>query len=376
MWRDAGNDRSASPAPLANAHYSLAGGFDTPSLAAVIRSEADDDDEAAEQYFRRRWDTSAISPSGPHPGTLHGPLARERNGHARWTSNTHDQPQAPQPGGWGAFVFSLASSVAGKMWSFCREGAFSGFYAGGGKGYHMTTTTMLQQDSASEVVSLGRPNFAPGFYAEEADFSGNFEQDHDTPVRPAKRLHTENSAGHGWLLVDDNLDVREASPRLALCRTSSSLSAFARPTASRANSRRSLNSIAQAASRPCRKASLITSLPVSAQARPNHATHDHRASAASMRSPLRHSPKSSRPGLVDHSPLSVEARKYLDSKDRREKEAEKAMRKMSRQVQELIRQGQAALGTKVAIEHGCGSEREGADGDAWEDAVAEPIVKW
>ncbi|KAI5861994.1 hypothetical protein GGS23DRAFT_598010 [Durotheca rogersii] len=37
--------------------------------------------------------------------------------------------------GWGSFALSTLGGVVGKVWEFCKTGAFRGFYAGGGKGF-------------------------------------------------------------------------------------------------------------------------------------------------------------------------------------------------------------------------------------------------
>lgn len=55
--------------------------------------------------------------------------------------------------------------------------------------------------------------------------------------------------------------------------------------------------------------------------------------------------------------LTPEAHKYLLQRDRRERDADKAVRKMSRQVQDLIRQGQMALGSNFEVE----GEGDGGD---------------
>ena len=55
--------------------------------------------------------------------------------------------------------------------------------------------------------------------------------------------------------------------------------------------------------------------------------------------------------------------------ERQDRDADKSMRKMSRQVQDLIRQGQAALGTKFEVDD-FDDAADAADADDWEDAAA------
>ena len=61
--------------------------------------------------------------------------------------------------------------------------------------------------------------------------------------------------------------------------------------------------------------------------------------------------------------LSPDAQRYLHRIEKQDRDADKSMRKMSRQVQDLIRQGQVALGTKYEVD---GLDLD--DGDDWEDA--------
>lgn len=50
-------------------------------------------------------------------------------------------PETPKQAGWSTFALQtiggVVGGVVGKVWEFCKAGAFRGFYAGGGKGYDM-----------------------------------------------------------------------------------------------------------------------------------------------------------------------------------------------------------------------------------------------
>jgi len=61
-------------------------------------------------------------------------------------------------------------------------------------------------------------------------------------------------------------------------------------------------------------------------------------------------------GMAENESLTPEAQKYLKRNEKRDRDADKAMKKMSSQIQDLIRQGQQALGTKFSV------EEETADG--------------
>lgn len=367
--------RATSPAPLANPRYALAGGFDTPTLAATAYYEKDG--QLGETDFRKRWDMDIDASPFQHDFTAQGPLARERNGHSRVTSGYHDAQS--QQKGWGRFVVGLATTVAGKMWSFCRESAFRGFYAGEGKGYDFSQPTQLTVDHSMDGYFRSRSPL-PGQFPKERDFSSDYDQD-STPVRPSKRLHTE--AGSEWIVVENNLDTREASPRMSVRKVSNPLLIGGKPpSASKASSRRSLipvsrrtpSQISYAGSPSYAQTSFGNLLLNPAQ--PQH--KERRASIAPTRPSIMHSRNSShssRPSTANGLPLSPDAQKFLAKKDRHEKETEKSMRKMSKQVQDLIKQGQAALGTKFEIsDEDIDEGFEDGDAEAWEDAGADGVL--
>ncbi|KAF1353871.1 hypothetical protein BDV97DRAFT_367428 [Delphinella strobiligena] len=393
-WSSNDTARATSPAPLANPRYTLAGGFDTPTLAAAAYYDKVGDFE--ESQFRQRWDNTKTSPTCNQDDlTTQGPLARERNGHGRLSSSTssfshyqiaENQSAAP---GWGKFVFSLASTVAGKVLHFCRESAFRGFHAGAGKGYDFSEPTQLHVDHSWDGYFRSTTPI-PGQYPRERDFSGDFEQDNralqqhqeqqrQEQQRSAKRLHTES--GSGWVVVNSNLETRESSPRLTARKVSNPLLAAmdkpATSSASRASSRRSLIPV----SRRTTTSSQVSQFGSPLLPRQNHLEapyaltaqhHERRASTPSTRSPLQHARNPSRPSSATASPLTPQAQNVLAKRDRRDKEAEKSMRKMSRQLQDLIRQGQAALGTRYEIEDTDideGFEDGDGDGEDWEDAA-------
>lgn len=365
--------RSASPAPLANTSYALAGGYDTPTLAATSHFERWD---ARDNGFRKRWDDGVESPLG-QDYLSGGPLARERNGRSRLTSTYSYVDQ--QPTGWSKYVFSLATSVAGKIVSFCRESAFRGFHAGGGKGYDFSQPTQLEIDRSWDGY-FASASPIPGHYPRERDFSGDFEQDNTTCTpRPAKRIHTDS--GNGWVVVDGDLATREESPRLTTRKVSNPLLSINRPAASRASSRRSLIPVSR------RTASFASNTGSPLPTRPSFdgsapsttftvTNHDRRASTALTRSPIRHN-HSSRPASAELPPLSPQAQKILAKRAKADKETDKSMSKMSKQLQDLIRQGQAALGTTFQIEDDHVDEGfEDGSIDGWEDAGVEATAKW
>ena len=385
------SDRTTSPPPLANTRYSLAGGFDTPTLATAALYDTSGYSECAD--FRSRWDLGTEArqendQDGEACEASEGPLARERNGHSRLASGHYQINNERQTNGWGKFVFTLASTVAtavaGKMWSFCRESAFRGFHAGGGKAYEFARPSQLDVDSACDVHSFPS-TFVSDRHPRARDFSGDFEQDNTRPP-PSKRLHTDT--GDGWVFVDRDIEAREASPRLTSRKVSNPLLSSGRCLASRASSRRPLVPVSRRPSSnvacngsPRYSASHFATLgsPLYSTSHLSRHGATSRASAASTRSPVGHARNSlntSRPGTADApSPLTPEAQEYLARKERQEKLNARSMRNMSKKLQDLIKEGNAALATSYNVEAENGHEAF-TDGDAsdWEDAAADAML--
>ncbi|CAD0050971.1 unnamed protein product [Aureobasidium pullulans] len=330
--RDAWTSQAMSPAPLANELYTLDYKFDTPTLAAASRH----DDFAGERDFRWKWDTSDLSPE-QEVAHMPGLLSRERNGKGRTVSYTSmaSVSDGAEPRGWGGFAMKLA---------------FSGFYAGAGQGYGFAHATQL-------------PTPLPGQYPTN-DFFGDFEQD-NTPERSNKRQHTES----GWVMVDSNPDAPRPSNRKTSSEDLTHLGA------TRASSRRALSSVTRRG--PSRQTSYTGSpqaqsrLDVFSQAFTDHSTSTSTASTASTRSTAPFRPavgihRSPLASSANGETLSPDAQRFLHRKERQERDADKSMRKMSRQIEDLIRQGQVALGTKFEVESDDTDYAD--DNDDWEDA--------
>ncbi|KAL6866855.1 hypothetical protein J3F83DRAFT_132644 [Trichoderma novae-zelandiae] len=139
---------AATAARLPSRSYALAGQLHTPVLGAGsddIEGDGDGDADTAmgesmysDSDYRRalgskRWrDEADDSSSGPTP------LFRQP-----------EPSQSSQPGSWGSLAFSTIGDVVGRVWEFCKAGAFKGFYAGGGTSYKMTTAGVSVDETGS-----------------------------------------------------------------------------------------------------------------------------------------------------------------------------------------------------------------------------------
>ncbi|KAK3702279.1 hypothetical protein LTR37_014990 [Vermiconidia calcicola] len=350
---------------IVNERYRLAGGFDTPGLMAS--AEQNGRGEGDVEFRRRVRDID----NGRNHGTgapIAGPLARERNGVARMLSSPNGSGQVS--GGWTGFAFGLV----GKVFDFGTS-VIKGFYAGGGHGYKLQ-----QQLSPPSLAWIRSQQYAgggtplPGSWQNDGEFLGDFEQDnpsaanspsvYSNPRPPNKRRQTDRDT---WVMVGAQ-DTAEMSPK----RKNSSnnvprISNFAAgPTASRANSRRSLAPVSR------RSSSYVTQTGSPALPTP-HAVDSgtRRASFAPMRSPNSPSRQSSgggRPSSAGGASIDPDAERLRKRQARQEKVVDKTMTNMNRQLKDLIQQAQAALGTKYSVEGTVGSEEmmdEGFVDEEW-----------
>ena len=307
---------AGSPPPMVNTNYTLKGGMDTPSLAAEKRYDNIGFEE--DGRFQRGWKLSDDSPI-PTSSLLGG----DRNGRSR---TTHDGGPVQEGPSWGSLVLGVVGGVVGGVWAFCKNSAFNGFHAGGGQSYELRNSTIDDHEHMWEDELVGQFRFerlstpVPGEYPEDTS-----EED----ARPAKRVHTD---GGGWIVVskDGEANSRGASPRL---RTPS----HHRPPVARASaSRRSLVPVSRA--RPTRMNVSHAGSPAQHQSNP--------ASFAQPRSPT----VAARPTPSKKStPISAEAKRYAARVRREEKLAEEKFELLNDRLQDMIRQGREALGSKVEV---------------------------
>ena len=346
--------RTISPAPLVNTRYKLAGGLDTPTAFASAVEIANEDFTSADVTLRggRSWDRQTdlfMDESSPQ---LSSALAREANGRPR----IYKPPGIRD--GLGKAVYRVVDA-AGRVWEFCRANAFPGFFAGGGQGYEMkssTTSANLDQSFWPEIdqgksCQPTNGDITPvtgGF--RETDFIPDYmSQDHTTPSRGAKRIQREKGEGGlgaSWVVVGNGGVSRESSPSRLSNRKVPQSSASGRKPPSRAGRRPILP-----ASRPS-----LTSYAGSPSLR-----LDRPASFASPRSQVT-SPK-------HESPMSVDIQRHAARIRKRELEEDANLKRFNQQLKAMIREGKEALGTKIeVVEDPDGTDDEGyAEGDYFDE---------
>lgn len=385
-----------SPLPFVNTRYQIAGGLDTPTAAAANYYE---ESEFSDTGYRRN-----LPSAKPHFEAEYHSFARlpssasmETNGQARVPSL-----QQSSSGGWSKAALNVVGGVVGRVWQFCKAGAFSGFTAGGGQQYQLdpyhTIETELDNQNDSEFWESGisrkgtlfndtsgrSSTPVPGQYPDESICivdpmdRGTPE---GTPARATKRRqidvgNTDAGLGKNWVVVPSTPSTATPKPagRYSMATTSSA-------------SRRQTNGSLSTASRPSARAGHRRPLLHTRTSGVSHAgspglRSSGPASFASPRSPggskIPVPISSSNSQLTSAaSPAAIQAQKWAAKKRKEDLEADKSMSKLNAQLQAMIREGKEALGTTFEVkdvdEVGMGD----TDMDeGFEEPISTPSRRW
>ncbi|KAE9363397.1 hypothetical protein N431DRAFT_433472 [Stipitochalara longipes BDJ] len=373
----------ASPRPFVNTRYALAGGMDTPSLAAAreveLGTESYNDDgyrkslgDGDRPTMTRRGLFGEIEDPSLFP--IEQEFGREANGRGRYGDS-------PRTAAWSKTAISVAGAVVGKVWEFCRNSTaiFSGFHAGAGTGYRLNPEDtarnfeVIEEEKCSYDGREGTP--LPGqFPREELEFIGDYMDNptpENTPPRPSKRRQVsynsnptpnENELAKNWVVVPPAPITTTPSKS-----RTTGVARYSMPTSSSSARRSVLANTSRPASRaafstaPRAKASLtsrvshagspaLTTARGASYASPRHSPS---TSISSSRIPVARSgvsPSRAPVGGVVDSPAAKEAAGWAALKRKEEREQDESIRRLDRQLKDLIREGKEALGTKVEVE--------------------------
>ncbi|KAL7627295.1 hypothetical protein AAE478_001484 [Parahypoxylon ruwenzoriense] len=187
--------------------YVLAGQIETPNhLAQMDTKDAMEDSVYSDVNYRR-----ALGPK-----RMHHELESTTPNHM--AADPAQQAQVRQTNGWGSLALSTIGGVVGKVWQFCKAGAFRGFYAGGGRGYDMETPKASSSSEGQvwcnehDVPTL--PNLNPGIALNEfpqSDYSPFYyeqETPESTPPPAPKRRQISSGTpndelGRNWVVVQE-----------------------------------------------------------------------------------------------------------------------------------------------------------------------------
>ncbi|EXJ58486.1 hypothetical protein A1O7_05912 [Cladophialophora yegresii CBS 114405] len=410
ILRDASHNRSRSahtgvlsPSPLVNTNYRIAGGLDTPTASRTQHEE-----DAHEYDYEIDCRPSRYSSRNSlHTSDSYFPKTPAPDQNRR--SKRRLSPPSPPIKGWGKTVWAFTGGFAGKFINFCWNTTFSGFYAGGGGGYQFDTgtpglaastwTEVGTKDDFSdygngassrrmdqEITPLpgGFPDEGPEFI-EDYMSKLNVDEEQNNDLTPCRRRQEEAppiSRYNSWVVVEDSHGSsrsRESSPVRKKSRASTAnlynarpsheprqpshtlssrpcltpRSSTARSSASYASPRSSSSSI------PTTKHQLhrsIPSLPTTNSqentgkrqpTRPG-SSHANRASLASPRRQSSVSVSQTSPSLKQ----SPEVRKFEQKMRKKEAKQDQTMNRFNDRLQAMIREGQAALGSRIEVEMG------------------------
>ncbi|KAK5635328.1 hypothetical protein RRF57_011040 [Xylaria bambusicola] len=272
--------------------YVLAGQIETPDGGIHRELGCLEDSVYSDVDYRR-----ALGPKQPYHGVVDSPELRPME----IDSNNEVS------GGWSAFAISTIGGVVGRVWQFCKTGAFRGFYAGGGKGYEMSKA--VGQPPTGGPVGADRykagvrihghqPNSLDGSRL-QSDYTPSYYErgtPDSTPPPPAKRRQISHSTPidelrKNWVMIDEPANVNQQS---SLASRALSRQPVQQPTAP---------SLVRRISKPVSRLNAPNfnrhpaSRPSSASAGP--ISNRESASFASTRSPI------ASPGIKSHTPSRI-----------------------------------------------------------------------
>jgi hypothetical protein len=388
------NSQCESPAAFVNTRYRIAGGLDTPLAVELDAEERHEEDLRELDYRQNRMTLVARQNSGSYfPRTP----AIGRNDRRVGRKRAHSDDQS----GWGRTVVNLVGGVAGKVLNFWWNGAFRGFQAGGGQAYRMTSdtpaiieqSTWMDVDEKDDVFNkhyeaqrYHNLTPVPGQFPEEGFIDDYMSQPQAyravQPTTPVPHADIGGSSlRSNWVLVDnsDGSDKRHRTSVLPTYKDPQTTGhrPKSRPSLTAAGHRSRLAptrpSLAGSpgfnAKRPASFASPRASPGRSSANETDFRTASspgHRRSRSSMASPRRTAEVQCRPAVI--TPSSPDIQRFEKKIRRKERQEDESIQRLNKQLQDMIKEGKEALGTRIEIEddpdedegYGEGTEMMGA----------------
>ncbi|OJJ42736.1 hypothetical protein ASPZODRAFT_1298457 [Penicilliopsis zonata CBS 506.65] len=298
----------ASPAPLVNTDYRLAGGCETTTTAHTLAHLRD---TAAELDYRpnRYRETAAPLDGSVDSLTSLDVGSRKRTRResvlpAHSLDQDYNDDYSDDEHKTGVSWPRAVINVVGKVWDFCWSGAFRGFYAGGGQGYHW--------EEHSSTTSTEKPRYAAAY---PPVYPGG-----STRYSPPGRYPDEIE--RNWVVVAEKGD-KSASP------TGSVFTKRVQPHRKNASSVSSTRRRSAVMPRLGKKGFASPGRPASPTKQPVEVTTDAQRAAAKMR--------------------------------RLEREEDASLARLNAQLQAMIREGREALGTRIEVDDGNDGLNDGLD---------------
>lgn len=178
--------------------YMLGGQIETPDGAGRGQIGAMEDSTYSDIDYRR-----ALGPKRPRGGPDSSPPLPPAR-------------MALTPAmGWSRLALETIGGVVGRVWEFCREGAFRGFYAGGGQGYALPPATPTGRVWCNEHDVPTLPEIPGGFPEPDPVSPSHWrETPESTPPPAAKRRQIfegtppRDELRKNWVMIDGPADKR------------------------------------------------------------------------------------------------------------------------------------------------------------------------
>ncbi|OQV09516.1 hypothetical protein CLAIMM_13631 [Cladophialophora immunda] len=398
FWREA-----LSPPPLVNTNYRIAGGLDTPTALDIQKEEdAHEFDYEIDCRPNRYNSQNPFPPSTSYCPQTPAPDRSRRN-------KRRLSPPAPPMKSWGKTVWALTGGLAGKVFNFCWNTTFKGFYAGGGNGYQFdigpadvgSSSIWTEVDSKSDVFrnndTVGdsrrfdreRTPVPGGFPGDTPEFIEDYmsrlsvqprQENNVTPTIISDQDSPSISRYNSWVVVDGANPLSpstESSPVRKKSRASTANLHASRPSSAprhsshpvsrprltpRSSTTRSSASYASPRVSMCASTSTIgsaqqqswISIPAPStidqhhnsdkpSKRPSGISSVHRASLSTSR-------RLSSASVTTSPKQSPEIRKFEQKLRRKEAKQDATMNRFNMQLQAMIKEGQAALGSRIEVE--------------------------
>ena len=379
-----------TPPPLAPSKYVFATGVDTPTgLANATPTEP-----SSERNFRRSW-----TPTTATNGTRNFSMTSvEANGNTRKRkrpSSPTSRRSTKAEETWTSYMTRLAKGMASQLTNYIPSwGTGNSFTSGGGVGYELSSdgappkqldpSLNPTHEENSKALRSGMSNarmerdstpVPGGFPVDDYDvvtYSSANEEDAEDE-RPAKRFQSQKG---DWVVL--NTQGRETPDRSFrrqqqsyIPRPASSVSPRAVSSTSRSSTARlsaapqirsTSSSLAKYQPEKQYKRSASYASPRSSPSKPSPMLYaSHTSPASHNRSPSHQPPRlakhqttppSSRRIADFSSPPSAEAQRFLERRQRQERLQEASMRKLNKQLKDMIKEGEAALSARAEVDDG------------------------
>jgi hypothetical protein len=335
-----------SPAPLTNIDYRLAANYGTPINEKVQHGDWTTR-EFEEDLRQNRYAQQRDGGYFPHTPS-------SRVGKRRFSASPRGSP------GWGHTVWQYTGGVAGKVINFCWTKAFNGFHAGGGQGYTMSLETPTVTGSDAIAVNGSKDVFddryrarvgtpVPGGYPEEnfiEDYMSRPQshQQHETPTQ-FNDVGDKSSLRGNWVMVNEPYTDTEHSPVRKKSRPSTASRPSSRPSTATRPKMPARTSASGASYASPRGSAFSTTQHHSRPASSDGFVRQHKRS----RSSIAHARQ---PDLNSehNTPRSPEVVKFESKMRKRDQRQDRSIHRINQQIQDLIKEGQQTLGSRVEVD--------------------------